>query len=179
MPGTDREYLAFAVSEIDLYAFQWSDGSEITVPESRDLLALRSYHRYTQRKRIRGPQRRALALLRGFLSTSQRSQLNTRHSFLVTANSGRTYRLDPRHGYAEEVSLHKTRWFAVRSFCLHDDRSDTSQAMPLADLTLAHLLLLLADEAEFLRTANARSTRDMLWNRDYLRRLRQRRTSVE
>ena len=47
--------------------------------------------------------------------------------------------------------------------------------MPPADLSAAHLLMLLSDEAAFLATANARDARDQLWNRDYLRRLRQRR----
>ena len=58
----------------------------------------------------------------------------------------------------------------------------TGRGTPPADVTIAHLLLLWSDEAEFLRLANATRNRSDLWNGEYMRRMRNRRvvlTEVE
>jgi hypothetical protein len=95
--------------------------------------------------------------------------LARRGHFLATCPSGHTYRLTPRRGLAERVTFHGRRWFVSVAYCLHDDGPDR---MPPADVTLAHLLLLLSDETGFLLLANASDRRDQLWNGPYRRRLR-------
>ncbi len=181
MPGEPREYLRYATApdppEID--AVRWEDGTPATPEEFRDIVLLRAYaFRQIERRRRRasGPQRRALRLLRSLLSGEQLRQLRSNREFLATAASGNTYRIDPRRGITEQVTRHGRRWFVLRRFCLHDSEEGK---MPAADLAIAHLLLLLSDEAEFLRLANATYMRDQLWNADYRRRLREARALRE
>lgn len=153
--------------------FRWADGSAITDAEWSDVLALHAYLLRVRRRKLQsGAQRKARRLLRQLLAPSQRASLSRLGHFYVTAPSGSTYRLDPRLGRAERVEKHKGRYFAKRSYCLHD--ADDGGKMPPADVTIAHMLLLLADEAAFLATANESPRDDQLWNGDYLRRLRRR-----
>jgi hypothetical protein len=77
----------------------------------------------------------------------------------------------------DRIVRHGQRWFRRTAYCVHDDPDDPD-AMPPADLTVAHLLMVLADEAEFLATANARDVRTQMWNGDYLRRMRRRRLAA-
>lgn len=115
-----------------------------------------------------------MRLLRRLLSAGQRRQLRRLRYFYATTPTGATYRLDPRRAHAERVERHgpRGRWYAKRSFCLHDDHD--ADKMPPADVTTAHLLLLMADEAAFLEMANETRRDDQLWNGDYLRRMRRR-----
>lgn len=170
MPGMPEEYAALAAGD-DLLPGRWRDGTDVSADEWRDVLALRGYVARMRRTGASG-QKRARVFFRSLLSREQRRELTRASSVVVTVASGRSYRITPRMGCVERVTRHKGRWFACERYCLHDEQDD--DAMPPADLSAAHLLMLLSDEAAFLATANARDARDQLWNRDYLRRLRQR-----
>jgi len=125
-------------------------------------------HEKRRRTRRRG-QRRAMRLLRTFLSAEQRRTVASGGRFLVVGSLGGVYRLHPHHGAVERVERHGRHWFATVSYCLHDD----GREMPPADLALAHMLWLLSDEAQFLAVANARPMMSELWNGEYLRRIRE------
>jgi hypothetical protein len=180
MPGTPQELVALIAawpedSLIPPIGHRWADGSTITDDERNDLVALRAYHRHLRDLERRKPaQAKARRLLRGLLSREQRRQLARLRYFYAIAPSGHVYRLDPRAGHVERVERHGRRWFAKESYCLHDDPDENK--MPPADVTIAHLLWLLADESAFLATANARRRDDQLWNRAYLQRFRRVRT---
>lgn len=113
--------------------------------------------------------RKAYRLLRRFLTPEQDAQLRRKREIPVTTASGRTYRLLPNTGAVHEVERHGSRYFVVRSFCLHPD--DTVP-LPPADVTLSQLLLLVADEEEFRRLANITERQSDLWNGEWLRTLR-------
>lgn len=172
MPGTSEEVVAAATSGSIPGA--WADGTPVTEDCLADIRAVRLYigRLLARRKRSR-PQRKAMKLLRSLLSPDQKRQLRQGKVFVVVAPSGNGYRFCPQSGSVIRVTRHGDRWFRLTSYCLHDDRDDPD-AMPPADLTVTHLLMILADEQEFLATANARDVRDQLWNGEYLRRLRRR-----
>lgn len=183
MPGTPREFVAlvdaFLTTDrpwaVILDEWRWEDGTPVSMAEWDDLRALVAYTLRMRRRRAhREPQRKAMRLLRRLLSPAQRAQLRRLRYFYATAASGATYRLDPRRGHAERVERHgpRGRWYVKRAYCLHDDQD--ADAMPPADVTAAHLLLLMADEAAFLAEANESRRDDQLWNGEYLRRMRRR-----
>jgi len=187
MPGSDEEYLRHARNP-DLWAdfprgYTWADGSRITAAEAAQVCDLWAYHRELQQRRARqresyGAQRKAMRLLARHLSPEQKDRLRRKGEFYVTPASGNTYRIDARLGRTEEVTRHGKRWFVRRRFCLHEPGL-LRLAMPPADLALTHLLLLLADEREFLTTANASDARRSFWNGDWLRQLRAARIARE
>jgi hypothetical protein len=167
---------------------QWADGTEITDAEALDIRLLRNYavdlvERRERRMKRHRHQTKALRLLRRYLSPDQIAQLSRAGYFLTTTPGGATYRLYPRFGLAEQVTRHGKRWYVLVRFCIHEPDLDRSllddKTMPPADLTLTHLLLLQSDEQEFRRIANATMTGDMLWNGNWLRRLRQARMERE
>lgn len=181
MPGTDEEIVALVesivVGAVDAAVplWIWGDGTGIDERERRDVLALAEYLRgqREQRRVARSKaQQKAMALLRSLLSADQAATLRRRGHFRVRAGSGATYRLDPRFGMAERVEQHGRRWYARTAFCLHDAKD--GDKMPPADVTVGHLLLILADEPIFLATANHNRRDDQLWNREYLARMRNR-----
>lgn len=187
MPGTNEEYVRFATQEdlsCDFAAGRtWLDGSEITTEEAADIRALWVYRqeqieRRSRKKTRRNAQRKALKLLRQYLSTSQSDNLRRKGKFYITTPSGNAYRLDARRGRTEQVGRHGQRYFVRRRFCLHE-HSLLTLPMPPADLALTHFLLLLADEDEFLALAKATEANDMLWNGQWLRRLREARLQRE
>ena len=181
MPGSSLEYVCLATHDLapDFPAcYRWLDGTVITDAQAADVRALRAHYVRQVAQRIRAgqgrePQRKALRLLRTYLSPSQQAQLDRDGAFLATTASGATYRLDARRGRTERVTRHGKRWFVLVRFCLHDDRAQPDAVMPPADMALAHLLLLHSGEDEFLGVANATVARDQLWNPAYLRNLRQ------
>lgn len=148
----------------------WEDGTKITDTEFRDVFALATYEMRLRRQRRPVAQRRAMRLLRRHLSARQRQDLRAMRYFYVQAVSGKVYRILPRAGVTEEVRRHRTRFFTIASFCLHDE--EDGEQMPPADVALGHLLLLSCDEAAFLATANRREHRCDMWNGEYLRRMR-------
>lgn len=174
MPATPDELVTAAIDRRT--PARWQDGSEPTESERGDILALTRYIDRMVADRVAGrgePQRRAMGLLRSLLSPDQRRQLRQQKCFRATAASGNIYRFFPRSGHCELVTRHGRHHFRRIGYCVHDDRDDPD-AMPPADLTVAHLLMILADEPGFLATANARDLRDQLWNGEYLRRMRRR-----
>ncbi len=181
MPGTNEEYVALACDAALPRDFhlgrRWADGTAITLQEAADVRDLWVYRRQQLgrefvRQRRRGSQHKAMRLLRRYLSPGQLASLRRNGEFLLELPSGTAYRLDARRGRTEEVTRHGRRWFVRRRFCLHE-HSLLVLPMPPADLVLTHMLLLLADEREFLETANATDARDELWNGPYARRLRE------
>jgi hypothetical protein len=172
---TQEERQAIAVGiATETLAPDFVDWESLTADDARDILARTRYeiqfNRVSERRRLHGaPQRRAQKLLRSLLNQNQLQTLKVRGYFFVRGSEGGLYRLNPRFGGACRVEKHGTRYFAVERYCLHDP----DNVMPPADVTIGHLLLLRADEPEFLRLANATATLDQLWNGDYLRRLRE------
>ena len=184
MPGTHDAIMALVIEwpfedEVRIPEFRWGSGDAMTPGEWADVRTLRAYAmQLAEGKAITNsaPQRLAMRLLRGLLSNEQARSLNRSGDFLVPAKSGSIYRLTPRMGLAERVEKHGRKWFVKQAFCLHDERDESR--MPPADVTIAHLLMLIADEPGFLKTANSHRRDNQLWNRDYLRRLRTARTST-
>ena len=175
MPATRAEILA-AVN-LRRTPDAWQDGTDPTDQERLDIAVLIDYidrRRAAEMADRSEPQRKAMVLLRSLLSPDQRRQLGRSGEFMAIAASGNVYRFRPKTGRVVQVTQHKTRWFVSTSYCIHDER-DGPDAMPPADLTVAHLLMVLANEAEFLATANVTDRRDQLWNGEYLRRMRRRR----
>jgi hypothetical protein len=168
--------LTYEINPDDLHRVIWSDGSVCTDLERRDILALYVYTVSTRRERDTRAQRAASRLLRSLLNSTQRRSLRQSGYFYVTVQGGSTYRLLPRIGRTERVARHGCRWFAKQWFCLHD--ADEGR-MPPADLIVAHLLLLVTDEAEFLRLANVTNVDSSLWDGSWLRRVRQARRDRE
>jgi hypothetical protein len=139
--------------------------------DKREILTLAlyeiEYQAYRRDQRSRR-QRRAMALLRSFLSESQREQLRrSGHHFLVRGSLGNYYRLYPRMGNVWRVERRGSRWTSIASYCLHDYAEDDPTFVPIGlpdegkrsrlpspDRTLAHLLMLLSDEGEFRLLAN-------------------------
>ena len=142
----------------------------------RDIVVLALYElefRAERRMSRSGPQRKAMSLLRSFLTETQRRNLRSSKCFLAQGSNGGIYRLTPRMGTTQRVEKHRNRWYVTFSFCLHDDAAAAADGkrVPPADLSLQHLLLLSADEDAFLTKANI-TARDLMWNGDWHRRLR-------
>jgi hypothetical protein len=190
MPGTPEEHnrivqmlCAREIAADFVAEVRWADGDSINAEEMRDIFILAVYEIRRRNCYDRRAQRKALRLIRRFLTPVQKRQMRDCKYFHLTVASGAVYRLYPYRGRTGRVELHKTRFFETQSFCLHDfpeANEDTprraDRPMPPADVTLAHLLLLSCDEDEFLRTANMTPIRLSMWDGEYLRRMRQRRT---
>lgn len=121
-----------------------------------DMLYLRNEYRVHQerRRRQRRPQRRALQLLRSLLTDAQAEQLRRVRHVTVEAASGRRYRILPNTGVTQLVERHGRLDYAIARYCLHDPNSE----LPPADVAVAHLLWIQADEANFRETANETPT---------------------
>lgn len=130
----------------------------------RHVLSLACYA--IQRRLERPPQLKATRLLASWLTPSERRQLRRRGYVHVRGSAGGWYRIHPHSG-ANKIERHGRRWFTKADYCLHD----AEQELPRADVALAHYLWLVTDEPAFLRMANEHR-RDMLWNGEWLRRLK-------
>jgi len=152
----------------------WEDGSIFSDLDRRSVTNLGDYIReYNSRRSVKQntAQRRAMVLLRSLLTPAQRKTLQTHKEFLVICPSGNVYRLYPRNGMVWRVERHGKNWFAKSSYCIHEAKET---GIPPADRTIAHMLMLMTDEEEFLRTANATRTATQMWNSEYLRAMRRR-----
>jgi hypothetical protein len=99
--------------------------------------------------------RPALRLLRQFLTPEQQRQLRSTRAFDVEVGANR-YRLIPGTGAAQRLRRAGRVWRYDTMYCLHESEGVAKQErVPPADLSLAHLLMLVNDEAGFLATANA------------------------
>ncbi len=145
---------------------EWCDW---TPAARRECIALACYE--IGRQRDRRPQRMARRLFRSWLTQRQRDEHRRRGSVVVRGSAGGTYRVQPESVRTTvRVERHGSRWYARGAwYCLHPEDVD----LPPADLALAHLLLLTTDEPAFLAAANAHAAGDQMWDRDYLRRLRE------
>ncbi len=184
MPATPEEMVEAArmlartvLAPDNVPDIRWSDGERITEQEARNLFALAIYELRLLRERQRAPaQRNALRLLRTLLTPEQRLQLRRCREIRVQGSLGGFYRLIPAMGAVWALEKHGRRWFGVGSYCIHTYHlHEDGCYCPPADETVAHLLLLLSDEADFLATANARVRRPDCWNGEYLRRMRRHR----
>lgn len=180
MPGTNEEFVELVIRGLPVdfpEGIRWADGTAITSDEALDVRSLADYRRdqIAGRRKADGQrkaQRKALRLLRSFLDDQQRAMLQRSGHFIAVSPNGSTYRVDASRGRTERVSRHGKRWFVTHRFCVHDDQ-ESDDAMPPADLALTHLLMIQADEESFLGTANATDAGDMLWNGNWLCRLRE------
>lgn len=157
----------------------WSDGAAFTNGDRRTLTNMGNYIRDFISGRTadrRKAQRRAMVLLRSLLTPTQRQTLRTSKDFMAVGSGGNVYRFYPRMGTVWRVERHGRNWFAKLGYCIHEDKET---GIPPADRTVAHLLMLLTDEEEFVRTANATPTGSQMWNGEYLRSMRQRRLTPQ
>ena len=106
----------------------------------------------TRRTRTaRAARDRARALLRLHLDAVQRAELDTTHSFIVTAPSGHRYRI------ATRVPFNVHDETAGIDYCVQFvDENGFGLYVPVEDLMLAQKILLETDEHEFLSIANKR-----------------------
>ncbi len=172
MPATAAELTRWVEMTLDDEVMpdsvlMWADGTRPIEAEWNlisELWHCRMYQRICSQRRP--ARRKANRLLRQFLTPQQRQQLRSRHCFDVLAPSGTRYRFWPRFQRVAELELHGGRYYERASFCLHPDNATE---LPSADVTLSQLLLISADEAEFLEKANR--TELSLWDGDWRRRL--------
>lgn len=151
--------LADQAVAVDMMSWEGWEEREV---ESALMLAL-----YILRERAsKAPQRRAMGLLRSWLTPEQRRELRVYRHVTVVGASGNRYRIIPATGNTQRVELHGRRWFAKASYCLHPDHW-----VPPADIALAHYLSIQADEVGFLRAANEHDRSGGLWDGAYLRRI--------
>jgi len=136
----------------------------LTDEERRRCLA---YTLYEMQRRTKPEQRKALRLFRSWLTENQRQQLRTRQDVMVRGSAGGMYRINPYCGATERVERHGKRWFARTRFCYHDPAGE----LPKADVALGHLLLIRADEPEFILRANEHVSSGEMWSSAYRRRL--------
>lgn len=139
---------------------------ELTDNEKHVVMALACYEVGYVKPKEKTAQRKAQRLLRTWLTPEQRESLKRKQQFIVVGSLGGRYRLMPRMGRTARIERHGTRDFETATYCLHDDASE----LPAADLALAHYLMIMTDEADFLAQANEHKN-SMLWNSEWLRRL--------
>ena len=146
---------------------------EMTPEDIREVTALTMYevqNRGEYRAKRAKSQRRALNLLRSFLTPAQKKRLRDRSSFEVTGSAGGVYRLTPVTGTIYGLERHGKYWYGINRFCYHD----TDRQVPPADVTIGQMMLLLSDEPAFLAEAHVTNCRsECLWNGAWLRRLHQ------
>jgi hypothetical protein len=124
-------------------AVWWAIGIAAVVVLSRCLLEPVRRSTAALARRREG-QRRAEALLLGWLSPDQRAQYQTRGWFEVTTARGYRYRV--LRGGVVRLDPHGS------AYCI-----EATSPVPMADEMLANKLLLETDERRFLATAHLRS----------------------
>lgn len=146
--------------------------------DQRQVLSLACYALSCRKTRYRPNQRKAMRLLKSWLTPVQVRQLRRSQRFMARGSDGGMYRLFPTVGLIEKIERHGQRWFAKWSYCFHDD----GRELPPADLSLAHFCHVTTDEPDFLARANATRRGEDMWSTEYRRRLRDaaaRRASAE
>ena len=144
------------------------DGTELTYDE---LLGLRGYRQMIWNGKKRAPGNAiAMKLLRSLLNKEQRTRLRKLGDFIVTCPSGNQYRLRPNIYRVERLQQFGKRRYPIYSFCIHD-RGGEDEVMTETDVTIGHMLMLLADEDEFLATANATTLKQNQWDGEWRKKL--------
>lgn len=157
---------------VDMFGGEWDAWTEA---ERRECLTFAVYE-VQRRTLLYGPaKRRSLRLFMSHLTEGERAEVRRAGTLTVTGSAGGRYRVHPRCGQTERVARHGTREFATQAYCLHD----VEDTLPHADVALAHLLLLRADEPAFLAQANAYVRGEDMWSAAYRRRLREARRRRE
>jgi hypothetical protein len=127
---------------------------ELDTEERRTLRTLAAYQANyeAEQKRLHSPAwRTARRLLRSFLSTEQRRQMDCPHRGIdVVGSAGGLYRLFPNTGAVNGMERHGSRLFTVATYCWHDD----GRELPSPDVAVAALLLISCNEPAFLAEAH-------------------------
>lgn len=108
--------------------------------------------------RIRAGRRRnhrALALFRSILDPEQRAEYGRCRHVTFAGSEGGTYRTMPSMGRTWRMERRGQVLRHAARYCYHDP----DHALPPADVSAAHLLIIRSDEARFLSEANATPTR--------------------
>lgn len=127
------------------------DDDTMTAQEQADAANMVLYElKYRQHQR---GQKKALPLLRRYLTPTQRQDMRRRLVFTVVGSEGGIYQLAPHSGavFGELVQKGK-RCYRGATFCYHDPES----VLPAADVALGQMLLIMTDEPKFLAEANRR-----------------------
>lgn len=123
-------------------------------------------------------QRRAMALLRSFLTEAQKAQLDRSRCFDYVGAKG-TYRFWPTTGALHRVEQHGKRMVLMGRFCIHDEEDE----LPRADVTLGQLLMVVNDEEGFLTVANRTDDNPWQgarqWDGEHRRRVRRHRSYAQ
>lgn len=127
------------------------DDETMTAQEQSDASSLVLYElRWRQHQ---CGQKRALPLLRRYLTREQRQDLRKRAVFTVIGSAGGTYQLAPHSG-AVFGEMHRKpggkRVYTGARYCYHDPEG----LLPSADVALGQMLLIMTDEPKFLAEAN-------------------------
>jgi hypothetical protein len=177
MPATSEELIRIVhvfcdqtIMPDDITDIVWLDGDKVSHAELREILVLSRYEMYYRSTRKQPAQRKAVKLLRSLLSAEQRKSIRNNGYFHIQVRSGNYYRIHPNMYPTKRVEKHGKRMFALGSYCLHPD---LDLHIPHGDVAVSHMLMLKTDEEEFLKLANYRLYDRQLWNRDYLRSLRE------
>jgi hypothetical protein len=158
-----------ATHEVAYDLYDWSGWTD---EEQNRAILLACYEVRFGRKR---DNRKAMRLLKTWLTEEQRSDLRRLGWFYVTGSAGGRYRLRPHCAHVEKVEKHGKHWFGKVRYCFHD----VEEILPPADVTLAHMLHLVTDEDDFLARANPTLQCQEIWNPEWRRRLRQAREARE
>lgn len=135
---------------LDVEAIPWGDIEDSQLSLFRFLLRHETTRYLRKRQRASKAQRKALGLLRSFLTPEQRATLR-RQRYVEVETPTALYRLYPSSGITRRVVRRKSKTYATIRYCYHD----ADALLPPADVSLAHFLMLHADEWGFLTSANA------------------------
>lgn len=162
-----REQIVALAGGIARYevAVDFVDWTDFNADEKDTVMMLATYE---VRLHARKDNRKAMRLLRTWLSDHQTADLRRLGWFYVRGSDGGMYRLRPHVAHVEKVERHGKNWFGKFRYCFHDEGA----VLPPADVTLAHVLHLVTDEADFLARANATVQGADMWDGNYRRRLR-------
>lgn len=144
----------------------WTDLS-LSKEDAREIIAWAQYEvERTWWTTHRAAQRRAMRLLRSMLSADQKRQLRggSCKAFRVTGSSGGVFKIYPhagQGGLVRRVELHGQRWYEVAQHCFHTPRRD----VPPADEAIGFMLLLRANETEFMLRSNETIRPPIGWQR--------------
>lgn len=148
--ATHEARLALATSIVEgTWAPEYAEDLALTDAECNEVRAWAIYEMRWRAARL--GQKRALPLLRSYLTREQRRDLRRTRLFTITGSAGGVYRLCPHTGKVEGSHLRLgKRTYCTKVYCYHDPEA----ILPAADVTMGQMLLILTDEPAFLAEAN-------------------------